>query len=141
MARPEAAVTLVFNRIPQLAAAMRAAVDAAVAETARDIEARAGEGMAETKHGRTYRRGDAAHRASAPGEAPAIESGDLVGSIRAGEVGPGRWVVASDDEKAPTLELGGGRIAPRPFLKPAAEAARPGFEAAVKRALGAGHAP
>jgi hypothetical protein len=66
------------------------------------------------------------HQASAPGESPANENGDLVGSISARPIGRKVWEVAVDAEYAATLELGspGGKIAPRPFLAPAAEAVR-----------------
>lgn len=83
--------------------------------------------MHEPGRGRIYTRGGITHQASAPGQAPAAETGDLIASIRtevhdtaAGPVG----VVGSDLAKARPLEYGNGRVAPRPAWTPAGEAAR-----------------
>jgi len=78
------------------------------------------------KTGRFYnRKPRGAYQASAPGEAPAVVSGELVESIEVQEVeGEGLEVVVKGD-LAHTMEFGtaGGKIAPRPFATPAAEAA------------------
>lgn len=84
------------------------------------------------------------HQASAPGEAPANWTGKLVASIEPqmtgeteGEVGAGGGEV----HYARQLEQGdpGGRVAPRPFMQPAAEANKQEFidnvTAAVKEAI------
>jgi phage gpG-like protein len=65
------------------------------------------------------------HRASAPGEAPAVDLGKLRASYEAERTGSEAAMVFSNSVYAARLELGGsdsrGRyIAPRPALKPAA---------------------
>lgn len=76
--------------------------------------------------GRTY--GRRRHRASAPGQAPAVDTGRLRASI-ANELGrDGRGLFArigTNVDYAPHLELGTSKMAARPFLRPAlaAEAA------------------
>ena len=70
------------------------------------------------------------NRSSAPGEAPAVQSGELIRSGKAEGRGASVRVVY-DDPKAPMLELGNSRVAPRPFLRPAFDAEKP---RAIKRA-------
>ena len=72
------------------------------------------------KTGRVYRRGGVEHQASAPGEPPASDTGQLVNSI--GTVYDtttltGRVVAKS--KHAPPLEFGTKNMEPRPFLRPA----------------------
>ena len=73
--------------------------------------------MAEPKHGRRY----GYHVASAPGEAPAIDTGELAASVR--ELGSAAsplevWVeYGSDVPQAAFTELGTSRMAPRPWLR------------------------
>ena len=89
------------------------------------------------KTGRRYRRGRGRyHQASAPGESPATDTGNLAGSIRTVQ-GTRRHtaVVTVGAEYAARLEFGDGRVAPRPFLGPAVEQERPHFEARM-RAVG-----
>jgi len=66
-----------------------------------------------------------AHVASAPGESPAVLSGDLRGSISTAPGGSNApfYYVGSDKEYAPWLELGTKHIAPRPFFVKAVERA------------------
>lgn len=78
--------------------------------------------------GREYPRGGRVHRASAPGEPPAVDTGELRASIGAEQVG-GVLRVGSGLPKAAGLEFGtttpsGGTVAPRPFMRPAFEAVR-----------------
>lgn len=73
--------------------------------------------------GRTYRRGkNVTHRASSPGQPPAVDTGRLRSSITY-EIGTqGRVLVArvgTNVEYAKHLELGTSRMRPRPFLRPA----------------------
>ena len=73
--------------------------------------------MAEPKHGRRY----GYHVASAPGEAPAIDTGELAGSVQElGSASSARevWVeYGSDVPQAAFTELGTSRMAPRPWLR------------------------
>lgn len=72
------------------------------------------------KTGRIYRRRSIEHQASAPGEAPASDTGRLVNSIRVEYDLPnltGRIVVGA--AYGMFLEYGTQTIEPRPFLRPA----------------------
>lgn len=87
--------------------------------------------MAEAKSGHIY----GSHQASAPGEAPAIDTGVLVNSIQT-EIDGLTAVVGTNQEYAPVLEFGGAKMAPRPFLASAFEAAAPEFEKKLDEVFG-----
>jgi HK97 gp10 family phage protein len=77
-----------------------------------------------SKSGRIYTRRSVTHRASAPGEAPASDTGRLVNSINSQLSGPSEATVkagAGIAQYAPWLEFGTSKIAPRPFMFPALE--------------------
>jgi HK97 gp10 family phage protein len=94
------------------------------------------------KSGRLYERGKGrnlspTHRASAPGEAPATDTGTLVGSISAVSSGlSGK--VGSRLQYSFWLEYGTRRMGARPFLRPTVEQNSQfiidAFERAMKRA-------
>lgn len=120
------------NSLPSLSAGMTARVSKVVKATAQAVVAGAKERMAEPKSGRAY----GTHRASAPGEAPAIDTGNLAGSFEIEEQQVGlRAVITVGGEYGPHLEFGTVHMAPRPFLTPALEEAAPGFVEAIKQAL------
>jgi HK97 gp10 family phage protein len=58
-------------------------------------------------------------QASAPGEAPAVQTGRLYGSIEVVKDQPLSRIIVATDKKAHLLELGTRKMAPRPFLRPA----------------------
>ncbi|MBC8137077.1 MAG: hypothetical protein H8F28_14450 [Fibrella sp.] len=72
------------------------------------------------------------HQASAPGEAPATDTGNLASSIQGSMDTPGGL--------SGTVNVGaeyGAILEPeRPFMAPAAEAVKPGFDSATARVLG-----
>jgi HK97 gp10 family phage protein len=72
------------------------------------------------KSGRIYRRGGVAHQASAPGEAPASDTGQLVASVTT-SVDEGNLTgnVNFGSDHAAVLEYGSSRMSPRPFARPA----------------------
>lgn len=72
------------------------------------------------------------HRASAPGESPATDTGRLVQSITANIDGKTAEVVA-DVQYAAYLEFGTQHMEPRPFMVPALEKERPKFEARLNK--------
>lgn len=79
------------------------------------------------------------HIASKPGDAPNTDTGELIRGIQI-EITPDAVFVgveASQDEKAMGLEFGtlDGRLAARPFLFPAFEAAKPEIVALFKQAI------
>lgn len=70
------------------------------------------------KTGRRYKRGNAVHVASSPGNPPAIDTGFLVSSIEVRPI-PNGAEVGSRAAYAKPLEYGTRKMAPRPFLAPA----------------------
>lgn len=119
--------TITFNRFPELIARFPAAVGRIVIVTGKAIEADVKVSMAQPKHGRTYKRKGKNHRASAPGESPAVDSGALVNSIGFMMAEPGSGVVFTNQEYAPALEYGYARMSPRPYFAPAVDKERPEF--------------
>lgn len=72
------------------------------------------------KTGRIYRRRSIEHRASAPGEPPASDTGRLVNSIRTDyDFGSLRGTVEASTDYAAYLEFGTSRMAARPYMRPA----------------------
>ena len=88
------------------------------------------------KSGKVYHRGKVSHTASAPGEAPATDTGRLVNSIHTDRSSDGNTVTVSVDAKygAP-LEFGSVHMAARPFLLPALRKATPDIEKSVGMAI------
>lgn len=121
---PTVVFTVTSNRLPQLVQRMHGAVADAVHDTAREIETRVKTGMAAPHGGAVY----GAHMASAPGEMPAIDTGALVNSIQVEAEGDLTQVVFTNQEYAAHLEYGTVHMGARPFMRPSAEAAAPGFE-------------
>ena len=129
-------ITVQIPDLSQLATGVRTRVDKAVAEAAEAAANDAKASMAMSKSGTIYKRGGISHVASAPGEPPAIDTGQLIGSVRVTRLEAMRWAVgAGDTEYAAHLEYGTRKMAARPFLRPAAERARPVFMAKVLEAL------
>lgn len=77
----------------------------------------------EPKSGREYKRSGGVHRASAPGEAPGVDTGNLQNSIQVEFPSPIKGVLSIGAEYAQFLEEGTDRIAPRPFVAPALKGA------------------
>jgi hypothetical protein len=69
------------------------------------------------------------HRASAPGEAPAVDTGHYINSIRAKRSAKLQWMVYTNAEQARALEYGNParNLLPRPHFRPAADAVRSAF--------------
>jgi hypothetical protein len=117
------AVRIVFNRLPALARRIPAHADAVVRDTLFDIEGAVKAAMADAKSGRVY--GD--HQASAPGEAPAIDTGAYANDVRAQPTGPARGIVGTNQEQAEVLEYGGADVAARPVWRPVVQDAEGTF--------------
>lgn len=89
--------------------------------------------MTGPKSGREYNRGRTRnrrpHRASAPGEPPAVDSGTLLNSISTLPGGTEfEAVVTVGAEYGAYLEFGTRRMDPRPYVRPALEKARRALE-------------
>lgn len=108
------------------------AVQATALEVRGDIQRQIQRGP---KTGRTYLRGSVSHRASAPGEAPATDTGTLVGSILYQSTSASSAKVLSRLPYATFLEFGTQRIAPRPSWTPAIERGGPRLQSRVVTAL------
>ena len=76
------------------------------------------------------------HKASAPGEAPATDTGLLANSIQA-DIEGRQATVFTNTEYAPWLEFGTQDMEPRPFMFPAMEKERPKWEARLNRIVDA----
>ena len=127
------------SNLLNLSADVKDEIGKAVMKLALELEADIKSQMAEGKSGRIYERGGSTHQASAPGEAPAIDTGAYVNSIQTTETKDGAEV-GTNMEYGPFLEFGTSRIAKRPHFTPAAERIErkiPGEVAeAVERAAG-----
>jgi phage gpG-like protein len=113
--------------------AIGGAVQATALEVTSDIKARIQRGPAS---GRTYTRRGVSHTASAPGEAPATDTGTLASSINYKQVNDLTAEIESRLAYAPMLEFGTRAIAPRPSWVPAVEAARPKMQLRITTAIG-----
>lgn len=122
---------------PKLQAEVGKAVTGTALELQGDVKKRIQRGPAS---GRTYRKSNPTrvHQASAPGQAPATDTGRLVSSITFDTQGPLTATIGSRLVYALWLEYGTSRMAARPYFRPAVEAMRAKFvkrlEAAVRRA-------
>ena len=85
------------------------------------------------KSGRIYEKYNPrrTHRASAPGQAPASDTGNLVSQIRVRQKNPDEVVVESNALYSSFLEFGTSKMLPRPFLFPATEKSKPKIAQAV----------
>lgn len=86
------------------------------------------------KSGATYEKyqPNRVHRASAPGQAPATDTGRLAGSIQA-DIRGREAEVSANAEYAAFLEFGTQDMEARPFLFPALEKERPAWERRLQR--------
>lgn len=123
-------VRVVFDNIPGLAKAIEAEIERTVATYAHAIEADVKQQMGQAKSGRMYGQ----HQASAPGEAPAIDMGHLVNSVRSKSLAKLSWGVY-EALYGQHLEYGTVRMAARPHMRPAADRIRKPFAAAITAIL------
>lgn len=132
------------SNIAQVRADLQRRASALVQGIAASIEADIKAQFKEPKSGRIYnrsgkrkgRRGKKSsgrrHQASAPGEAPAIDYGNLHNSTRWVSETKFRAIVGSGTDYAELLEFGGAKLKPRPFFGPAFARHRALFEAGMK---------
>lgn len=124
---------VVFDHSEQVGSLLEQRAHQVVVKTVSDVEAYMKQSMTGTKHGRTYVHRGIAHTASAPGEAPAIDEGQVVGGIHGEMLSTLQGEVTSSSEQGPYLNYGTSRMAARPFFEPAVEAIRPQFDEAVRQ--------
>jgi hypothetical protein len=115
----------------------RKAVEATALEVRGDIVKRYQRGP---KTGKQYTRGNVTHQASAPGEAPATDTGRLASATEYSMTGKLSAEVSNSVLYGPMLEFGTQSIEPRPAWRPAVADATPKFnrrmEAAIRKAMG-----
>jgi len=99
-----------------------------VKEIAFGIEAEIKLSMTQPKHGRQYPRGSRTHTASAPGEAPAVDTGHLINSIQSRIISDTEAEITIPAEYAEALEFGTSKMAARPYVEPAIEGVIERFE-------------
>jgi hypothetical protein len=137
------AISLSVSNVKELQAAIKAIGGKAEANVGKAIEATALGINRDVKDaiqrgdktGRVYQRGNITHRASAPGEAPATDTGTLVSSIYYEPQSGLLSMIGSRLAYAYYLEFGTMRIAPRPSWMPAVEANRDKFIRLVEEGL------
>ena len=122
-------IQMVFNNLPKLGGELERLAADVVAKAAHDVEAAVKHSMEGPKHGRVYGN----HQASAPGEAPAIDTGHLHNSVMSRQRVRLEWWVALGAEYAHGLEFGTRHIAPRSALGPAVEKDKPSFIDAMEQ--------
>ena len=128
MARRGTNIRVVFNNFSEIAARLAPESAEIVAETLAEIDTTVQVGMAAGGGGRIYIRRGRAHQASSPGNMPARDLGALSASLQT-ELVPGKakgyYYTVMD--YGVYLEYGTSKMAPRPFMTPSAERARPNF--------------
>jgi len=119
--------------------AVAAELNKAVYASAQKVVAEAKKSILDgNKSGRTYKRRTVSHKASAPGEAPASDTGRLVNSLHAQAGGPGEALAiagSSSVKYAKMLEFGTSKIAARPFMIPALEKSKAWIADRLNRAV------
>jgi hypothetical protein len=155
-------IHMVYNHIPDIVPTLLPKADAACGLAAYAVKAQIMASMGEPKTGRSYARGRIGrkasantkglrtyqtkkgttmgivgykvHRASAPGQAPAIDTGHLINTISVQHVRQCLWQVGVSAAYAMPLEFGtaDGKLAPRPFMRPACKIVFPSFAAAME---------
>ena len=129
-------IEIVFNHFPQLTQELVGKVDAVCEETALRVLTGAQEAIRNPpKTGRIYKYGKVSHQASAPGEAPATDTGALAANAKTEQQKPAMWEILFFQDYAAALEFGTPKMLPRPYLRPAVEAVKDRFVKALK-ALG-----
>lgn len=122
-------LVLEFNHFPELAIKFPQAVHDIVEDSAMRIETTMKMSMRTPKHGvrRKATKSGKMHQASAPGEAPAMDTGNLVNSIQYQMTSNTTAEVNVGAEYGVHLEYGTVNMGARPYATPAAEKERPKF--------------
>lgn len=126
----------VQDETPELMQKVNAAISRFVRKSALYIEGEIKSSMAEPKSGESYPRGkDKTHVASAPGESPAVDSSNLIGSIMP-QIFPLEAKVGTPVEYAIYLEEGTTRMDERPVWEKTATEFLPTLETLLTSEIG-----
>ena len=136
-------VTIQIEGLDQVQAALRkfgakaeAAIDRDVTATALEVNTAVKKAIQRgPKTGIIYTRGNITHQASAPGQAPATDTGVLVSSVYFQNTGKMSATIGSRLAYAYYLEYGTTRIAPRPAWQPSTEDGQKKLNARVLKTL------
>lgn len=134
-------ITVTHLDFRKIGAEMAAAIDDEVNKSANQIVGNAVLAIQNPpKTGATYKHGKIVHQASAPGEAPATDTGNLAGSGTVRRVGLAHYQCVFSTPYARALEFGNpsGTILPRPYLRPAVQKEEPVLRANIAKAMGKG---
>lgn len=121
----------------QVEARIRQMVMQTLLAVGNDVRNVAIKSMTGKKTGRIYRRRTVSHQASAPGQAPAVDTGRLRGSIDVDTSRISALVVTirAQTEYAEHLEFGTSRMAARPYMRPALAKATKSLDRDIARAI------
>lgn len=119
------------NEWSRIANGLEPKVTTLVEETLEHIQQHVETAMELPKSGNVY----GSHIASQPGEPPAIDSGDLIGSVEIAMESPTVGSITYTSDHAEAMEFGTVHVAPRPFLTPGIETERPVFNRAITKIL------
>lgn len=112
-------VRLDMRALERLINALPKHTDDFVAAVAQDVKTDIVLSFGTGKRGRTYKRGRrVVHVASAPGSPPMVDTGALRASIHIRRMGNAHYRVQDGVPYGVFLELGGRRMAARPFVRP-----------------------
>lgn len=112
-----AGVEIVFNDLPRLIREYPQAAAEGIEATAREGERLVKLSISDSPaSGIRY----GTHTASSPGNAPRIDTGNLINSINSHKQGPHLWNIRVGAEYSPYLEFGTRYMAARPFMGPMA---------------------
>lgn len=116
---------------------VRDEVGKAVVGTAIELRTDVIDSLNQPGSGRVYQKYNPrrSHQASAPGQAPATDTGRLINSIKFDRVGDLTATVGSRLVYATWLEYGASRMAARPFFRPAVERMRAKFQSRIEKAI------
>lgn len=124
----------ISDRSPELFQKLQSGVEKFVTDGADYVESQLKTSMAEPKHGNRY----GAHVASAPGESPAVDSGNLTGSIDIVQANTLEAKIGTPVEYSLYLEDGTSRMAARPLWARTAKESLPTLQAMLDKAIGRG---
>ena len=126
----------VVRRLSALQGDIEREVSAAVRTTAQMIRSDAIRSIkSHQSSGNTYKRGNVTHTASAPGNPPNQDRGQLARNIRVELHDDLTATVGSYADYSESLEFGTSRMAARPFMTPASEGQRDKHKASIAAAV------
>lgn len=121
-----------------LTQAAKGQLSAVVRKTAADLRAQMVLSFRPPKTGEFYSRGGRIHQASAEGEAPARDTGNLAEGIQLRTVDPYTVMISVLPVYGAYLEFGTIHMAPRPYMAPAIQKVKGEFSRQVQHVLMAG---